>query len=45
MVGSDQDSMGESLKVKLAELKDLYESGLISQEEYESKRRQMLDKL
>lgn len=45
MVGNDQDSMGESLKVKLAELKDLYESGLISQEEYESKRRQMLDKL
>jgi hypothetical protein len=45
IVGAEQDAIDSDIKVKLAKLKDLYEDGLISQEEYEAKRRELLDNL
>lgn len=45
IVGSEQDAIAPEIKLKLAGLKDLYEEGLIRQEEYEAKRKELIDQL
>ncbi len=45
IVGEEQDSLAESVRSKLETLKELYEEGLIEQQDYEAKRREMLKDL
>lgn len=45
IVGAQNDALLEDISSKLAQLKDLYEKGLISQQEYEEKRKEILSKL
>ncbi len=45
IVGAEQDAIPADIRSKLTGLKDLYEQGLITQEEYEMKRREVLDSL
>jgi hypothetical protein len=45
IVGAENDTLSEDIATKLTKLKDLYETGLITQEEYEKKRKEILSKL
>lgn len=42
---SNNNASNPSLAEKIKELKDLLDSGLISQEEFETKRKELLDKM
>ena len=45
IVGNKNDALSAGISEKLASLKDLYERGLITQEEYEQKRKEILDSI
>ncbi|TAP24606.1 SHOCT domain-containing protein [Alteromonas sp. KUL17] len=45
IVGAENDALDSDITSKLSKLKDLYERGLITQEEYEQKRKEILTKL
>ena len=45
IVGAENDALDGDITNKLSKLKDLYERGLITQEEYEQKRKEILSNL
>ena len=44
-MGAENDALDGDITNKLSKLKDLYERGLITQEEYEQKRKEILSNL